>query len=41
LEKTINSQEENKEESQKGFLKSLFGFILSALSQIVLSLISK
>jgi NADH:ubiquinone oxidoreductase subunit 2 (subunit N) len=41
LEKTINNQSETKEESQKGFLKSLFGFIVSALSEIVLILISK
>lgn len=41
LEKTINNQEETKEESRKGFLKSLFGFIVTALSEIVLTLISK
>ena len=39
--KTGNDQEVSKEESQKSFLKSLFGFIVSALSEIVLTLISK
>ncbi|MCP9765057.1 hypothetical protein [Lacihabitans soyangensis] len=35
------NQDASKEESQKSFLKSFFGFIVSALSQIVITLISK
>ncbi|MCP9757047.1 hypothetical protein EGI26_17950 [Lacihabitans sp. CCS-44] len=36
-----NDQEVSKEQSYKSFLKTIFGFIISALTEIVMTLISK